>query len=174
NVGYEWQWFIWECERLTSNNIWERLDKRVSIPGWKYLFPTYSLKHCGHSILDHCPLLLNTCSGMASHGNFYQGFKFEAAWILEESCEGEVGRLWEMLKDRFLTDLGRLEGDDETLEELIITKMQLNLEIDKGERYREQRARTNWLRNGTREWELMLLNKSFARISQICLPPKSE
>ncbi|XP_016676270.1 uncharacterized protein [Gossypium hirsutum] len=37
------------------------------------------------------------------------------------------------------------EKDDDTLEELINTKIQFNLEIDKDEMFWEQRARVNWL-----------------------------
>lgn len=46
-----------------------------------------------------------------------------------------------------LNDLNKIESNDTVLEELVIMKIQLNLEVDKGERYMEQWARTNWLRN---------------------------
>ncbi|MBA0582326.1 hypothetical protein Gorai_024477, partial [Gossypium raimondii] len=39
DVGYEGQWFTWERERLSHNNIRERLDRRVLTPGWEDLFP---------------------------------------------------------------------------------------------------------------------------------------
>ncbi|KAH1121339.1 hypothetical protein J1N35_004499 [Gossypium stocksii] len=40
------------------------------------------------------------------------------------------------------------ERDDETLAKIIDTRIQLNMEIDKDERYWEQRARINWLQLG--------------------------
>lgn len=46
-----------------------------------------------------------------------------------------------------LDDLNNLHLTNETLEEMVITKMQLNLEIDKGERHKEKRARAICLRN---------------------------
>ncbi|MBA0794456.1 hypothetical protein Gohar_018784 [Gossypium harknessii] len=52
DVGYEAQWFTWERERLSHNNIRERLDRRVLTLGWENLFPSYSLKHCSHSVSD--------------------------------------------------------------------------------------------------------------------------
>ncbi|XP_017639863.1 uncharacterized protein LOC108481210 [Gossypium arboreum] len=93
-VGYEGQWFTWERERLSHNNTRERLDRRVSTPGWKDLFSNYSLKYCGHSVSDHCPLLLSICGWMGRQEHKYCNFKFEATWILEELCKDEVHRLW--------------------------------------------------------------------------------
>ncbi|KAA3483025.1 putative Transposon TX1 [Gossypium australe] len=87
---------------------------------------------------------------------------------MEDSCEEEVKRQWEQNKgsvvDRFeekklrkelsrrllakLDNLDGLEIMDENLAELIDTNIQLNLEIEKEERYWEQRPRANWLKIG--------------------------
>ncbi|KAA3482102.1 reverse transcriptase [Gossypium australe] len=45
-----------------------------------------------------------------------------------------------------LNELTEAERSDDNLAELIDTKLQLNLEIDKDEHYWEQRARANWLK----------------------------
>lgn len=45
-----------------------------------------------------------------------------------------------------LVKLLKVERNDETLADLIDTKIQLNFEIEKDERYWEQRARVNWLK----------------------------
>lgn len=41
-----------------------------------------------------------------------------------------------------------VDRDESNLEELIYTKIQLNLEMDKEELYWKQRARANWLKVG--------------------------
>ncbi|KAK5834917.1 hypothetical protein PVK06_010597 [Gossypium arboreum] len=53
------------------------------------------------------------------------------------------------LKSR-LNALYNAPPNDETLEEIIEAKLDLNLEIDKTEMYWEQRARSNWLKNRDR------------------------
>ncbi|KAH1032635.1 hypothetical protein J1N35_044809 [Gossypium stocksii] len=53
------------------------------------------------------------------------------------------------LKSR-LNFLYNAPPNDETLEEIIEAKLELNLEIDKTEIYWEQRARSNWLKNEDR------------------------
>ncbi|XP_017636165.1 uncharacterized protein LOC108478236 [Gossypium arboreum] len=47
-----------------------------------------------------------------------------------------------------LAQLSEAKRDDVNLAELIYTKINLNLEIDKDECYWEQRARLNWLKFG--------------------------
>lgn len=59
-------------------------------------------------------------------------------------------RLLKLAMNRFKRQIDELNQAvlmDETLEELIITKVHLNIKVDKGEHYWEQRARANWLRN---------------------------
>lgn len=41
-----------------------------------------------------------------------------------------------------------MERTNDTLGDLLGTKLELNFEIDKEELYWEQRARANWLKNG--------------------------
>ncbi|KAA3477260.1 reverse transcriptase [Gossypium australe] len=65
--------------------------------------------------------------------------------MLEESFVEEIKK--ERLTAR-LVDLLESDRDDENLEELIDTKIQLNFEIKKDERYWEQRARINWQQFG--------------------------
>ncbi|KAA3466000.1 hypothetical protein EPI10_001129 [Gossypium australe] len=66
-------------------------------------------------------------------------FRFEAWWVVEESFEPEVKWVWLSTLGNLLHKLEELlmakERDDENLVELIDTKIQLNLEIEKDERY---------------------------------------
>ncbi|GMI84759.1 hypothetical protein HRI_002145200 [Hibiscus trionum] len=93
DVGFRGPWYTWEWGRLTSNNIRERLDRGVANDPWWSLFSHFDLEHLPHTISDHCPLLLNTHAAISTRQQF-EHFRFEAAWLVEESCEQEVSRLW--------------------------------------------------------------------------------
>lgn len=56
DVGFTGKWFVWEKDRLPSNNVRERLDRRVANQAWWSLFPKHSLKHLTHVISNHCPI----------------------------------------------------------------------------------------------------------------------
>ncbi|KAK8589224.1 hypothetical protein V6N12_023627 [Hibiscus sabdariffa] len=51
-----------------------------------------SIEHLPHSFSDHCPLLVTTIPILFPIRVWH--FRFEASWLLEESCEAEVQRLW--------------------------------------------------------------------------------
>ncbi|KAL4386596.1 hypothetical protein GQ457_09G025710 [Hibiscus cannabinus] len=180
DLGYTGQWFTWEKGRFASTNIRERLDRGVANEAWQSLFPHFKLEHLIKSFSDHCPLLLNT--DVSTTGNFLRQFRFEAAWVLEGSCEDVVRHLWASTADLLpikLQKIGQglsrwyktlcssrrarekdmqqklnlmyeLPVSDESLEDILGLKMELNLEADKEEIFWEQRARVNWLRNGDR------------------------
>ncbi|GMI95766.1 hypothetical protein HRI_003245900 [Hibiscus trionum] len=181
DIGYRGQWYTWEWGRLSSNNIRERLDRGVANPAWWELFNDYQLDHLVHTFSDHCPILLTTGLNDRLRSR-KQHFRFEAAWLLEESCEGEVLKLWNScsgsIPDRLtlvssglelwfnkikkekkisvkalqqrLKELNDSQPSDEKLEEILETKLALNMEADREKIYWEQRARANWLKNGDR------------------------
>ncbi|KAA3474277.1 hypothetical protein EPI10_024578 [Gossypium australe] len=64
---------------------------------------------------------------------------------MDASCEVEVRQLWTKVDSDVLTieELSTNAPIEKTIEKLIIFKMQLNLEIDKGEQYWEQQAQAN-------------------------------
>ncbi|MFQ6619952.1 hypothetical protein Gotur_000213 [Gossypium turneri] len=74
-----------------------------------------------------------------------QTFRFEAWWVLKESCEWEIKRLWEgsegTIPQRLTMLCHGLQVWTAGLEEL-------NLEIDKSELFWEQRICANWLKLG--------------------------
>ncbi|KAG8480903.1 hypothetical protein CXB51_025462 [Gossypium anomalum] len=85
-----------------------------------------------------------------SPGHKARTFQFEAYWLLKESCEAEVKYLWEdLLQECFYTLVDEAPKDD-VLKEMVLAKMHLNLEIEKAERYWEQRAQATWLWHGDR------------------------
>ncbi|KAE8662983.1 hypothetical protein F3Y22_tig00113124pilonHSYRG00590 [Hibiscus syriacus] len=137
DLGYSGQWFTWERGKLESNNIWERLNRGVTHPSWWErlnrgvthpswweLFPNFQVGHL-HTFLDHCPNLLTT-DGEISENRRMWNFCFEASWLMEDSCEAEVKRLWSGSSDTVPTRLKELA---------------MNLEADREELYWEQRAR---------------------------------
>ncbi|KAL4281614.1 hypothetical protein GQ457_03G026570 [Hibiscus cannabinus] len=93
DVGYAGPWFTWEKGKFEGTNIRERLDRGVANKNWWNLFPHFHLAHLTHAFSDHCPLLLNTDNRSPSRYRVSH-FRFEASWLLEESCEEEVRRLW--------------------------------------------------------------------------------
>lgn len=56
------------------------------------MFLNYT-EHCTHSISNHYSLMLNT-KGRCAFLLVARWFRFEAAWLLEESYEEEIRRLW--------------------------------------------------------------------------------
>ncbi|GMI96865.1 hypothetical protein HRI_003355800 [Hibiscus trionum] len=185
NLGYRGAWFTWEWGRHASNNIRERLDRGVANQAWWDLLPNFQVDHLPHSISDHCPILLNS-TGLSSLPSRIWHFRFEAAWLLERSCEDEFRNLWaaangplleklahvgrgleawfkRLCKEKKLSvkelqqklaDLNTVPVTEDSLGEILETKLALNFELDREEIYWEQRARANWLKNGDRNTNL--------------------
>ncbi|KAH1108544.1 hypothetical protein J1N35_012312 [Gossypium stocksii] len=178
DIGYSGVWFTWERGNLPKMNIRERLDRGVANGKWLSLFPSGSNHHLSYSMSDHCPLLLDTNFGIRHSRNssfrFEAWWTMEETveQEIKASWESSKGSLFEKverlqsnlrrwadavkkgrndLKKQLTKDLELLldkERDDETMAEIINTKVHLNLEIDKDEMYWEQRARANWLQLG--------------------------
>ncbi|GMI93032.1 hypothetical protein HRI_002972500 [Hibiscus trionum] len=107
DLGYIGPWFTWEKGRFSSTNIRERLDRGLANNAWWDLFPDYQLRHLAHSFSDHCPLLLNIGKNSAAPNRIWH-FRFESAWLLEDSCAPEVERLWNSSVGDFLDRLKHL------------------------------------------------------------------
>ncbi|KAA3476120.1 reverse transcriptase [Gossypium australe] len=162
DIGFLGPWFTWERGRILERNIRERIDRCVATGSWSQTFLNYSLRHLSHSFSDHCPLLAETEDGRKRSNT--SRFRFESWWVLEESCEKEVKKLWKECSGPYLNRMttlaqglkawaGRMqfnhkelkdeERSEENLVELSEVKLHLNMEMDKEERYWEQRARVN-------------------------------
>ncbi|KAK5810731.1 uncharacterized protein LOC108468248 [Gossypium arboreum] len=165
DVGFCGNWFTWERGNLPETNIQERLDRGVATDGWLSLFPESQIQHLPHSFSDHCPLLLTTKWEEKSCFNrsfkfeawwvMEETFFGEVRNIWKKSTRNFLNKLecvkrglqeWankilycRKVNNELLTSklIKLLEDDrtDENLAELIDTKVELNFEIEKDERY---------------------------------------
>ncbi|KAA3473268.1 reverse transcriptase [Gossypium australe] len=171
-TGYlGWLEFTWERGRILERNIRERIDRGVATNSWLQNFLNYLLRHLPHSFSDHCPLLIEM--EVERKGRISSRFRFESWWVLEETCEEEIRKLWEESSGPYLNHMRYLatrlkawgknyssntrvkykelndeEISEETLAEILEVKLHLNMEMDKEERYWKQCARVNWLQMG--------------------------
>ncbi|KAA3489521.1 reverse transcriptase [Gossypium australe] len=106
DIGFSGPWFTWERGRTLERNIRERIDRGVATDTWIQNFPNYSLRHLPHSFSDHCPLLVETKVGR--RGRSPIRFRFESWWVLEESCEEEIRKLWEESSGPYLNRMTTL------------------------------------------------------------------
>ncbi|KAA3488589.1 reverse transcriptase [Gossypium australe] len=163
DMGFSGRWFMWERGNLPETNICERLDRGVANEEWLAMFPEVSIQHLTHSFSDHCPLLVNTKRAkqgakevafrFEAWWTMEESFDEEVKNIWKSSPGNLMQKLNELknclrrwanriqddrkkrkafLTDR-LSDFLAGKRDDHNLAELIDTKIQLNLEIDKDE-----------------------------------------
>ncbi|KAL1070232.1 hypothetical protein V6Z11_D11G008600 [Gossypium hirsutum] len=113
DIGYSGRWYTWERGNFEANNIRERLDRGVANLAWTEMFPFYRLIHIDNSISDHCPLLLetdlSTSNGTSSNSTCL--FRFETAWLLEDSCYEQVRSLWVSNKNASVPERLTLMGE---------------------------------------------------------------
>ncbi|KAA3482842.1 reverse transcriptase [Gossypium australe] len=139
----------------------------------------YQIRHLPHSFLDHCPLLITTRREVNRQVErkfkFEAWWVMEESFLgkVKSTWDNSTGDLlhkldcvrrglqnWadgirhsKKIKEVLHLKLAKLleeERSDDNMAELIDTKVALNLEIEKDERYWEQRARINWLKLGDR------------------------
>lgn len=82
--GYSRPWLAWEREILVETNIHERLDRGVVNFEWINLFSNFMIEHLPYSFSNHCPLLVQMNKFMNRISK--RLFRFEAWWVLKDSC----------------------------------------------------------------------------------------
>ncbi|KAL4366884.1 hypothetical protein GQ457_05G001920 [Hibiscus cannabinus] len=95
DLGFSGRWYTWERGRFLHNNVRERLDRGVANSQWNQSFPDYLVKHLRHSFSDHCPVLIDTTG---KRQDFRHSpplpFKFDAAWVMDDSCTTIIFEFW--------------------------------------------------------------------------------
>ncbi|KAL2905274.1 hypothetical protein RDABS01_003984, partial [Bienertia sinuspersici] len=95
DLGYEGQWWTWERGNTVSTRVRERLDHFVASSSWCQIYPRVWVEHLLRYKSDHSPIVLRfTKKGTKKHKRG-KIFKFEAAWLLDDSCEATVKKAWE-------------------------------------------------------------------------------
>ncbi|KAA3477472.1 reverse transcriptase [Gossypium australe] len=166
-------YFTWERGRTIERNIRERIDRGVATNSWLQNFPNYSLRHLPHSFSDHYPLFIET--EIERRERRCDRFRFESCRMsylanglkvwgkkLQVKHKGEIHRL-----NRRIEELNGEDNSEESLAELIEVKLHLNMELDKEERYWEQRVRVNWLQMRDKNTSFFYKSASQRRINQI-------
>lgn len=96
DLGFKGNPFTWDNKRVDSANIRERLDRGVTNPLWRVMFPNASVLHTPALVSDHLPLIINT-EGQGPVSS--RPFKFQAMWLREPGCLFTVARAWELVVD---------------------------------------------------------------------------
>lgn len=198
DMRFSGSWFTCERGNLPETNIQEQLDRGVAIDDWLSLFLKFQIRHMPHSFSDHCPLFITTKhedNGRINRSfKFEAWWVLEETFILEvryiweittrdllskfESLKRGLKKWAEKIqysrkgkKDALILKLEKLvenERNDEALTKLIDTKIQLNFDIEKDERYWEQRARVNSLKHGDKN-TTFLTNRQLRNNREISL-----
>lgn len=72
-------------------------------------FPAGRVNHLPHTMSNHCPLLINTDGESIHNGN--SKFKFEAWWLMEDTCEKIIKESWESGTGPVAEKLEKLQAD---------------------------------------------------------------
>ncbi|XP_017647917.1 uncharacterized protein LOC108488122 [Gossypium arboreum] len=167
DVGFFSTWFTSEGGNLSETNIQELLDRGVATIDWISLFLEVKVQHLVHSFSDHCLLLINTKMGKdrlrsntfkleawwVLEDIFFKEVKrlwgLSSGRLLQKLDNLKKGlsqwarkiqmnrrRRRQALTDK-LAELMANDRDEECMVEMINTRIHLNLEIEKDERYWE-------------------------------------
>lgn len=89
------QWWTWERGKTVSTRVRKRLDRYLASPSWCQLYPNATVEHLLHYRSDHTPIVVRTKEHPKRKRRRGKIFKFETAWLLDESCESVVKNAWE-------------------------------------------------------------------------------
>ncbi|GMJ10110.1 hypothetical protein like AT1G43760 [Hibiscus trionum] len=109
DIGFNGPWFTWEKGQSQASNMRVRLDRGVANNEWWNLFPDFNLYHLPHSFSDQRPLLLHTNPRRQGESRVWH-FRFEASWLLENSCKSTVHELWQLPGENLLEKLCRVSS----------------------------------------------------------------
>ena len=95
DLGFVGSPFTWCNNHPDEGVTWIWLDRGVATPSWSQLFPTVRVHHIAGSLSDHCPLWLSSDDENKRFYKRNRPFRFEAAWLKDERCEGVIKQAWQ-------------------------------------------------------------------------------
>lgn len=72
------------------------------------IFPHYMVSHIPKTMSNHCPIALDIGFGFGQANG--RQFRFRVVWLLEDSCEVEVLRLWKDANGNVLQKLSHVSS----------------------------------------------------------------
>ena len=95
DLGFVGAPFTWCNNQYDGMVTWIRLDRAVATNTWIQFFPSTRVHHISGSLSDHCPLWICTDDENIRFYRKRRPFRFEAAWMKDEGCEGVIRNSWE-------------------------------------------------------------------------------
>ncbi|KAF7821258.1 reverse transcriptase [Senna tora] len=91
NLHPQGNWFTWTNGRLGEDAIWERLDRAVCNVQWLNVFPQSSMFCLPLYSSNHSPFVVTLHENVPRKPRPH---RFEAMWLLEDSCNQVVRNAW--------------------------------------------------------------------------------
>ncbi|KAL0301650.1 UNVERIFIED_CONTAM: hypothetical protein Sradi_6441800 [Sesamum radiatum] len=94
DLGFAGTPFTWLNRHSEPNTVYERLDRACANLGWSQLFPDTSIEHVPVNCSDHVDLVICLMDKPQYAERSIRPWRFEAAWLQSEQCEGVVEEGW--------------------------------------------------------------------------------
>ncbi|XP_021742793.1 uncharacterized protein LOC110708878 [Chenopodium quinoa] len=94
DLGFKGQWWTWERGRKVRTRVRERLDRFVASSSWMHIYPRASVEHLLKFCSDHAPIVLKLTPKAKKRQKRTKSFKFETAWLFDNTCETVVREAW--------------------------------------------------------------------------------
>ena len=90
DLGFVGQWWTWERGKKVDTRVRERLDRYIASSSWVNMYPNATVEHLVRYNSDHSPILVKLKPDTTPKIWQSKTFKFETAWLFDESCEQVV------------------------------------------------------------------------------------
>jgi hypothetical protein len=109
DLGFMGDIFTWRNHSHRHDRyVKERLDRALANIEWRYIYPAVKIINGEPRHSDHRPLILDTNCTPVPTPSFDHVFRFEAAWLQEDSCAQLVRDAWNDTFDGFSSAADRI------------------------------------------------------------------